>query len=366
MTRDFSELLDAALTRSPGLGLSAKDCRRYSVAKAIRSALNLEPLDGIEREAHDELQKTAPERGSLLTVPFDVIFRRDLSVGTFNQGGAFVQTTVDESPIEILRNRMVTKRLGVRILTGLQGNVALPRQTGTATAQSLPESATLTKSTQAIDQVMLAPHRLGASCEFTRQLMLQSAPDVENFIRDDILQTLAVKWDKLILEGAGAGSEPTGILNTIGIGSVHFATAGTPTWPEMIGFETALATANADAGRLAFATTPGVKANLKQTVKIPASTMPLFVWEDGNFNDGTSDGKINGYRAAATNQISGDKLVFGDWSQCIFAQWGRGFDVVTNPFSRDIDAVVRITVNTYGDVAVRHPQSFCWSDNAAA
>jgi hypothetical protein len=44
--------------------------------------------------------------------------------------------------------------------------------------------------------------------------------------------------------------------------------------------------------------------------------------------------------------------------------WG-GFDVVVNPYSLDTTAEVRITVNTFIDVAVRHAASFCASTDSA-
>jgi HK97 family phage major capsid protein len=362
------------------LGMSRRDVKEYSFLRAIQSVVKrhengggLLP-DGIEGEVHKEMAKRVKEGGAAVAasgfwVPPDIGLRvtperwqqRDLNVTTFGQGGAMVQTSILTPIIEILRNRMVTNRLGVQGMAGLEGNVAIPRQTGAATGYSLAESATLTKSTQALDQVLLTPHRIGAYNEYTKQLLLQSSVDVENFIRDDLMKVIAIKWDKMILEGSGAASEPTGILHTDGIGSVHFGAA--PTFAKLVAFETALALANADLGAMAYVTSPSVRGALKVTPKVPNSTFPIFVWEPGKFGDGSNDGEINSYRAAATNQIAGNLVAFGNWSDCIHALWG-GYDVVVNPYTRDTDAVVRITVNTFGDVAVRHAASFAWSDDA--
>ncbi len=57
-------------------------------------------------------------------------------------------------------------------------------------------------------------------------------------------------------------------------------------------------------------------------------------------------------------------MVFGNFGDAILGMYG-GYDVIVNPYSRDIDAAVRITVNTFGDVAVRHAASFCASSDAA-
>lgn len=355
------------------LGMSTREANEYSMLRGIQAVLLRGRPEGLELEVHQEMSKHArglDVQGFL--VPFDIPCRqrsrsrqgrRDLNVNTFGQGGAMVATNLVTTVIDLLRNKMVCERLGVQSMAGLEGNVAIPRQTGAATPYSLPESATLTKSTQAIDQIMLTPHRVGAWNDYTRQLLLQSSIDVENFIRDDLMKVLAIKWDYLILQGAGAGSEPTGILNTIGIGSVIFG--GSATWSQMLSFETALSLANADAGNMAYVTTPSVRAKLKAAAKI-GSTFPIFIWEAYDWKDDSNDGEVNGYRAAVTNQILNNAVAFGNWEDCIGpAMWG-GYDVIVNPYSRDTDAAVRVTVNTFGDVAVRHAASFCWSADSGA
>jgi hypothetical protein len=351
------------------IGMSPAEINRYSLMRAIRCVINGKPLDGLEGEAHRAHEDKFKQTGDGFWVPFDIMAttrtsgQRDMTVGGFSQGGATVATNLFATPIEILRNRMVTIRLGAPTLSGLSGNIAIPRQTGAATAYSLPETASLTKSNQSIDQILLSPHRVGAYEEYSKQLLLQSSTDIENFMRSDLMKQVAIKWDKLALEGNGASSEPMGILNTSGIGSVTFG--GAATLAKIIAFETALAAANADDGRMAYVTTPTAKAKLKAVPKLGA-TFPIFLWEKGDWGDGTNDGRLNDeYRAASTNQISNDAMVFGNWNDLIVAMWG-GYDVVVNPYARDIDAVVRITVNTFGDVAVRHAASFAWSSDSAA
>lgn len=359
-----------------GLGMNEREQQSYSIVRAVQRVLQNEGrLDGLEGEAHQEMcRRNIGIQPQGFWIPPDAMMncatrgirlpqQRDLNVTTFGQGGAFVPTTLMVPIIEILRNRMVCSRLGVQPLSGLQGNVAIPRQVGAATAYALPESATLTKSTQAIDQILLTPHRVGAWNDYSKQLLLQSSVDVENFIRNDLMSVLAIKWDYLILQGAGANSEPTGIMNTTGIGSILFGAAAD--WAHILLFETTLSLANADAGNMAYVTTPKVRGKLKAAAKI-GTTFPFFIWETYMWGDGSNDGVVNGYRGAVTNQILNDAVAFGNWNDAVGpALWG-GYDVVVNPYTRDTDAVVRITINTFGDVAVRHPQSFAWSADSGA
>lgn len=359
------------------LGMSEQERNAYSVLRGIQSCLKRGVMvpDGLEGEVHNGL--VAKSRGSNISfegfaVPHDARVRcsyprrhqRDLNVSVFTQGGATVQTSIVTPIIEILRNKMITDKLGITVMAGLSGNVAIPRQTGAATAYSLAETATLTKSTQALDQILLNPHRIGATNDYSRQLLIQSSIDVENFIRDDLMKVIALKWDAAIINGQGAGSEPLGILNTPGIGSVFFG--ATATYAKCVAFETALAVLNADAGNMAYATTPEVRgawktiaATLTGATTVAAGPMSA-IWQPGGE---PGEGEVNGYRAIASKQMPNNLVLFGNWSEVIHGLYG-GYDVIVNPYSRDTDAAVRITINTFGDVALRHAASFCASADA--
>ena len=357
---------------------SKRDQNAYSLIRAMQKMLLKQPLDGVEFDMSRNLAKESGIEPEGLLVPFDLeadmgranrarrMMKRDLNVNTFGQGGAFVQTTILTPIIEILRNRMVTDRLGVQGMAGLEGNIAIPRQTGAATAYSVSESAALTISTQVLDQVLLSPKRVGAWNQYTRQLLLQSSVDVENFIRDDLMKVVAIDWDRIILNGNGAGSEPLGIMNTPGIGSVILG--GSATWSSIVAMETAIAAANADVNGMAYVTTPTAKGRLKSIAKTGVgvtSVVPIFLWEGKYGLDNSNDGEMNGYRAAATNQIPNNQLLFGNFDDVVHALWG-GYDIIVNPYTLDTQAEVRITVNTFGDVAVRHPVSFCVTPDSAA
>jgi HK97 family phage major capsid protein len=348
--------------------MTKRQLEQYSVLRFIREGLSGGAVrDGLEAECSQEVQRGQAHRAEGAWLPYDVLFspaRRDLSATTFGSGGGLVATNVEPKVIELLRNRMVTRRLGCTVLDGLTGSIAIPRQTAAATVECLPESGMLTAATQSIDQILLSPHRVGGVSVYTRQLVLQSSVSVENFVRDDLLKQVAIKWDRLVLEGTGSNSEPTGILNTQGIGSVTFD-GSVPTWKTMLSFEKALAVANADVGAMAYVTSPTTKTNLKAVSKIANSTFPIFIWEDGKWSDGSGDGTINSYRAASTNQISNDAVVFGHWADAVLGIFGSGVDLLVNPFSLDTEAKVRVTANSFIDSAVRHSASFVWSDSGA-
>lgn len=365
-----------AVTRS--MATEGIDVKQYNFMRGIRSCIerNSPTPDGYEGEVHRHFaSKMTREKPVGFIVPFDApgyvqpIRRnrrggRDLQSNVFGQGGATVATETFTPIIEILRNRMKCIDFGVQTMAGLEGNVVIPRQTAAATAYSVPEIGALTGSTQALDQIALTPRRVGAYNQYSKQLLLQSSIDVENFVRDDLMKVLAIDIDRLILNGQGGNSEPLGIMNTPGIGSIVFG--GTATWQKIVQFETTVASQNADIGVMGYLTTPSSKGQLKSVAKllIGATTVAAVPLWDGMLGDGSADGEMNGYRAGSTNQIPNNQLLFGVFDQAILAMWG-GYDVVVNPYSLDTQAEVRITCNVFIDVAIRHPQSFCVSADPA-
>lgn len=357
------------------LGFDEREARSYSLVRAIQDCIQRDDTiphpDTVEGEAHLRMKKLNMPFGTKgFLVPADAQvnprslslgerarFQRDLIATNFGTGGALVPTDFTPTVIDVLRNKMVTAQLGITILAGLSGNVVLPRQTATATAYSVAETAALTLSTQALDQVALTPHRVGAWNNYSKQLLLQSAIDVENFVRNDLMQVIALDWDRLLLNGQGANAEPLGVMNTPGIGFIHFGAAAT--FAKLVAMETAIAIMNAPAEGRAYVTTSGAKGVLKSAAKLltgATTVAATALWE----ND-----MINGYRAIDSQQIPNNQMLFGAWPNLIHGIYG-GLDVVIDPYTLATQAEVRIVMNTWGDCLLRYPQVFCVSDDSAA
>jgi HK97 family phage major capsid protein len=356
----------------PLVGMKGADIRRYSLGRVLRSLINQTGLDGLEGEMDTELKNHA--RGAFrfegIGVPADIFQprRRDLNVNTFNSAGAFVQTSIDDSVIELLRNVTVCERLGVQRIDGLTGNVAFPRQTGAATAFSLPEQGALAQSTQAVDQVIVSPKRISAGTNYSKQLLLQSTPSLETFLREDLEKQINIQLDFQCIQGQGAASQINGLLNTTGVGSLTLG--GATTWEDIVNFQGILAAANADTqpgGRIGWIVSPQTRAKWQSIAKTGigvATTVPIFLWDEKNIiHDGTNDAYINGFRAAATNQVLNNLVFYGDFNDSILCTWGAGLDVTVDIFTLASQASVRIITNTWADLAVRHAASYVISSD---
>jgi HK97 family phage major capsid protein len=360
----------------PRIGMNKKEVKAYSFLKAIRESHG-QKLSGLEKEASDATAKAIGRTANGFFIPQDVALVslgeshdlgvetikslvdviKNLNQTTFASGGALVGTNLlTGSMIELLRNKPLVAQMGARTLSGLVGNIAIPQVTGGATAYWLSEQGTVTATDQAFAQLGLTPKRLIGRTGYTKELMNQTDISVEAFVRDDIMNVLALAKDLAAINGTG-GSQPLGILNTTGRATdVTFSTAATRA--KLIEFQANVAAQNASRGALAYLTTPAAAAKL---MNIPETTYSTkFLW-DGNIDSGM----VVGRRAETTNQVPGDKVIYGNFNDLILADWA-GIDVVVNPYTNDATGVVTITITLWTDNGIRHSVSFAVSADSGA
>ena len=332
------------------IGLSAQESRKFSFLRAINYLAN--PADrsareaaAFEIEASDAAAAKLGRQSRGITIPQDVL-RRDLNVGAATAGGNLVATELDAgSFIDLLRNASALDQAGATVLTGLTGNVAIPRQSGAGTAYWVAESGAPTESQQSVDQVSLTPKTVAAFTDYSRRLMLQSSIDVENMVRTDLATVLALKIDLAGLYGTGSNSEPLGLKLTTGVGTEDFA-AATPTFAEVVALESDVATANALMGSPVYLMNAAMRGGLKTKQKDAGSG--LFVME-GDL--------VNGYRGVLSNQVASGDLWFGNFADLIIGYFS-GLDLMVDPYTHSTSGTVRVVAMQDVDIAVRHPESF--------
>ena len=351
------------------LGLSRTEAEQFSMVRAIRACASKSwqkdaPYElEVTRAVAQKLGKVADE--NRFCVPFEVLARkhnlleadqlrqvlglgrRDLTVATAGQGGYLVQTD-NVGFIDMLRNRSVAFRMGVRRLSGLQGSVTIPRQSAAATAVWLAnEASTITESQQTFVQVPLTPKNVAAYTEISRQLLLQSSPGAEGIVSGDLAQVVAVAADLAVLNGSGASGQPTGIINTAGIGSV---TGTSLAYAGILEFQTDVAGSNVQPSSGGYVTTPAVAALMMQRVKFTSTASPL--WE-GSVWDGT----MSGFMAMSSNQMPAANMLFGDWSEVVVGEWGV-LEIEVNPYANFQAGIIGVRSIYSMDVGVKRPFAF--------
>ena len=345
---------------SNDIGLSKKEAKRFSILRAVRALANPHDRRSQEEAAFEfECSRAASEQygreAEGIMLPTDVLrnWKRDLNsaddadlFGEDYRGGDF---------IDVLRNASSVMSAGARVLNGLSGDVRIPKKLTSAAAGWIgTEGAAAAESEMTVGNIQMVPRTLGAFTDATRQLMVQSSMDVENLIRDDLAQAIALAIDLSALEGTGSSGQPTGILNTTGVNQVANFAAANPTFPEVVTLETAVAEDNALSGNLAYILPASMYGALKTTPK--AANTAQFVAEPG--------GTINGYRSIVSNQATAGNLYFGNFSDCLVGFFG-GVDIKVDPYSLSTSGGVRIVALAMMDIAIRHAVSFAYGNDGA-
>jgi len=343
------------------IGLSKKEVRNFSLMRAIRAMAN--PSDRGARAAAEfefEAAAEAAKRDGIdpqgLYIPADV--RRSWSKRDLNTTDDSAMVAEDYRGgdfIDVLRNASSVMQAGATMLTGLVGDVKIPKKTAASTAGWIStEGGASSESEPTFGQVTMSPKTLGAFTDITRLMMMQSSLDIEALVRNDLSTGLALAIDNGALQGSGSSGQPTGIKNTSGINAPTSFAAANPTFAEVVAMETAVAEDNALMGNLAYILPASMYGALKTTVKDSGSGQFVVA----------PDGSMNGYRAIVSNQVTAGDLYFGNFSDLLIGMYG-GLDITVDPYTASTSGTVRIVALQTVDVAVRHAVSFAFNNDGA-
>lgn len=352
------------------IGMIASEAKRYSLGRALVAAVTGDwSKAGLELECSRAVESIMGRSPEGFFLPPDV-FRRDFNVGTASEAGNLVATGLrGDLFTDVLRNNMVMGQLGVTFLTGLSGNIDIPRKSTASTLGMLTEIGSASETAPATVKATLSPKRIGAYVQVSKQALLQSAIALESMIRDDLVTSAAVLLENQGINGAGTGAEIKGLRNVSGIGTVVGGTHGmAPAWSHLVDLESACANANAEPDRLSgYLTNTKVRGKLKQTQF--ATNLPM-IWQNG-------PQPLNGYRVAVTNNVPSNltkgtsttvcsSTLFGsDWSNVVIGLFGAP-DITVDPYSLAATGQVQITLNQFADLQHRQPATTSKIDDLLA
>jgi len=340
------------------------ELRNYSLVRAMAGQAGMDVDHGREKECSSELARRMGIRPQGLLVPLSVFMERreNLTTTTPAAGPGSNIIAVDHLGnqfIDRLRAALVIRQLGARVLNSLVGDVDIPRLKASTTSYWVAEDNALTASNPQFDKVQLSPKHAGCLTEISRNMLLQTSPDIESLVRDDFAKVLAAAVDSVAIKGGGS-NEPTGILETSGVNEVDVSDGWS--WAKVLAFIEAVESDNATGG--AWATTPAVVKMLRSTPKATAVYIAEGPAEpvSGDFIMDWPN-SLAGYRLASTSLVPTGQAVFGNWSDLLIGYWSA-FDLLVNPY--EALAYKKGNVQVRGmltmDIAVRHPESFCIAD----
>lgn len=365
-----SQLLDVAELRgrqhptsAADLGLSSRETERYSLFRAIRAlryggqrpkfleeaAYELECSNAVGKKLGRELTSSILIPGEVLQRPLGNAAERAMATQPGAKGG-FMVNVQNMGFIDILRNRSVSMAMGARVMSGLQGNLTFPRQTGKVSVTwQAGEGTSVTAADQAVGQLSMTPKTCIAITDVSEQLLQQASPSAEAFVMADLANDVAIDGvDYAVINGTG-GAQPLGIVNTTGITSGQ--DAATATYAKVLAFVSTAGAANAIRGNPGWVTNTAGAARLMQVQRFTSTDTP--VWTGNMLN-----GSLVGFNAMSSEQLASGNLIFGSWDEIVIGEWGVLELSTDNGGTRFNQAQVGIRAMWMVDVLVRYPQAF--------
>ena len=331
--------------------------QRVSLLKVLQSAMEGRSLTGAEAEFAAEAERRTGRKAQGVFVPASLFEKRATLttttpelIGTDHRADQFIAP---------FRDALLARRLGVRVLSGLRGNISIPKYgTGLSTGW-VAENQAVPESNLDTDSITLSPKHAGGVTELSRQLIQQASPDVEQLVRSDFAHMLAKAIDSALIKGGGA-NEPTGVLSTAG---VQVANLSTLTWANVSTMIGKLESVNANVASSAWLVSPTAAGALRTTLK-SASAGAAYLLENGRM------GELPVY---VTNQVPNtggatpkNIALLGDWSEVILGIWSE-VDILVNPYAETPYKKGNVLVRAMStvDIGVRHPEAFVAAQDLA-
>jgi HK97 family phage major capsid protein len=259
-------------------------------------------------------------------------------------------------PIEIiLRAASLLLDLGARLLTGLSGNVVLPRQVTEFSPWTwLSEGDSVTDRDESFQQISLTYHRLSGMTSITRQLRFQTLPEVGEHVADSLVRGAMAALDAVAFQGTGSLGQPTGIFNSP-VQTETFSSAAT--LATVADMETKLAQQNVLDQNICFVGDPLTRAKWRSIAR--STNASSYLWNDGAFG-------VLGHRSYVTTNVPASSVVAFDPMKMVIGIFGEAspVSILVDPYSSKKSEKIEITSSLGADVAVANPNAFVISSGS--
>lgn len=308
--------------------------KRFSLLKAIREVANNQKLDdasqAVVNAGAEEMRKAGQSFGGQIQIPTEL--REEPVHYTVAGDGDHVVVTDYLNILEPLKAKNVLVNAGANYLTGLVGNVQIPSMS----AENVFWEGEVTPAQNGagtFEHINMAPRRLSAYIDISKQFLAQDSLGAEALIRKQLVEAINDKLEATILSDAAVnGNVPAGIFNGV------LPTEITD-YASVCNFESEL-DQNNFVGEFKYVINPKAKAYLRASIKGTNATGMILE------NDA-----IDGTPAEVTTHMKDDTIAYGDWNNLYIGQWG-GIDLTVDNYTQATKGCVRLVINAFFDYKV--------------
>lgn len=205
--------------------------------------------------------------------------------------------------------------LGIKFLTDCQANVVYPC-INCNNSQWVAEGESMECST-AFEGLNLHPRRLVSLVDYSNQIILSTDADLDKEIESDLIESVFEKVQDTMFNDI-FDAESASTLSS---------------YDDLVALELAASQKKISNG--VYLVSPIAASKLK---KMKNGQVPVM-----------NNGMINGYRVIETPSLDGEKVIFGDFSKLLLAQFGIGLDITLNDVTKQAEGIIELVINSYWD-----------------
>jgi HK97 family phage major capsid protein len=309
--------------------------KKFSLLKTIRSLAENKPLDentnAIIEQGRAEMRKSGLSSVGQIVLPTE-----KRAVVSYTADGVDTVSTDVFDLLTPLRAKNVLAQAGAKFYTNLVGDVKIPVMNGSNVTFEA-ETAPAKDGGASFSHITLSPKRLTAYVDISKQMLAQDSVDIENAIREDLINAINGKIEDAVLSDfTGSTTQFKGVFAAVKPTAVADFKA-------LVDKEATVEDANIN-GTPCYILSNKAKAALRAMAKGTKSTQLVY-----------ENGEVDGTPAYNTSHVGATNYLFGDMSNIVIGVWA-GIDMVNDVYTQAANGCIRLVVNLYIDAQIARPE----------
>lgn len=345
-----------SLNQGSGKPHSPKAVEKFSFRRAIANYISGQDQDATDASVIEETTNfhngCGVQRASQKSLVLPLESRATFTAAAESATGV----VIDQEQQELLlpmQSSLVLAQAGARFMTGLQGDIYWPKYSGSNVFWEGENTKAKDGAGEFSKGEAYKPKRLTAYVDISEQLLIQENTSVESVIRQTLATAISQEVEKTAFgTHVHTDNKPDGLFQEVP--SIN----GAMDWAKVVELETNADLQNALYGNLGYVMHPALVGKAKTKVKDASGAGGFIFGENGT-------GMLNGYRSLRTNNLPKELqdakdeygIIFGNWNDYFIGQWGA-LEIKIDPYTRMLEGVVRLVVNSYWNMGMIRPESF--------
>lgn len=348
---------------------------KYNLSRAVRMLDSIDPLDGVEKELHDEARKESQESheigykgigipASLLRAEWDAAERRT----AIDQATSAIAPTVVGRYVEAIRQNAVFSQVvpGANVLTGLTADFKIPTVGSQTTAWAAGENGAAADGGVNYASVTLTPKRLTSYALLSDKVLLQNGDIAMNVVMTDFGRAAANSYDAAIFATTSTTNAPPAIAATSGVATfTEAATWKAPSstlngsvYDDVLKALQTLANANAATGALNFVGHTKLLSDLIKSPRVISVLSGMESLQTGSPLRAVINGVPFYFTTSNTsNGTTSADFIAGDFNYQYIGMFG-GLDLMIDPYTASKSAQKTLVLHRWIDAKTARGAGF--------